>query len=117
MIDIATLRTSCLSFPEVQEVMHSGNPAFRTKKKIFITLRPLEGTVNLKLDPLEQEAVCKKDKKNIFPVEGGWGRQGWTTVRLAAVKPKVFMEALSTAWYAAAPEKLQEAYRQKNRLD
>ena len=62
MIDLAFLRDSCLSFPKVQEVIHSGNPAFRTKKKIFITVRPSEGTVNLKLDPMEQEAYRQKNQ-------------------------------------------------------
>jgi hypothetical protein len=117
MINIQVFREQCLSLPEVREVGHWGNPAFRTKKRIFATLRSAEGTANFKFTPLEQAAFCEADKKGFFPVKGGWGRQGWTTVDLKRVKQHMLKNAISAAWYDAAPEKLQEAYRNKLRLE
>jgi hypothetical protein len=117
MADLQAFREQCLSLPEVEEVAHSGNPAFRTKKRIFATFRPSEGTANFKFPPLEQAAFCRVDKKSFFPVKGGWGKQGWTTVDLKSVKKNMLKNAICAAWYDAASGKLQEEYRHKLRLE
>ena len=36
-------------------------------------------------------------------VPNAWGKQGWTTVTLAAVKVAELKDALETAWRHAAP--------------
>ena len=93
--------------------MHSGNPAFRTKRKIFTTLREKEKRANFSFTPDEQAAFCKADGESFFPVEGGWGRLGWTTVNLSTVSEEMLTNAIQNAWYNAAPPKLQEAFRDK----
>ncbi|MHA4809134.1 MmcQ/YjbR family DNA-binding protein [Flavitalea flava] len=103
--------------PETQEVDHMGNPAFRTKKRIFATLRVLEGTANFKFTPLEQAAFCQADKISFSPVKGGWGNQGWTTVNLKKIKKEMLKEAITSAWYDAAPDKVQEQFRKNRNLD
>jgi hypothetical protein len=49
-------------------------------------------------------------KKFIFPVPGGWGRQGSTFINLKKVKKSLFMDALTTAWKTVAPSKMVIKY-------
>lgn len=113
MVTVKTFRRICLSLPEVQEVLHWGNPAFRTKRKIFVTLREKEKRANFGFTPEEQAAFCKADGNSFVPIDGGWGRQGWTTVDLSKVSEKMLVNAIQNAWYNAAPPKLQAAFREK----
>lgn len=117
MVTVKTFRRICLAQPEVQEVVHWENPAFRTKRKIFTTLREKEKRANFNFTPEEQAAFCQADSESFFPVEGGWGRQGWTTVDLKKVDEEMLTNAIRSAWYNAAPPKLQEAYRTGNGLE
>lgn len=112
--------------PEVQEVLHWGTPAFRTKKRIFATLWPDQNpgnpalskpSANFGFTPEEQAAFCNSAPDSFAPVTGGWGRQGWTTVNLHKVKKKMLESAIQCAWYGAAPPKLQERYRLENGLE
>lgn len=123
MVTVETFKALCLAMPEVQEVLHWGAPAFRTKKRIFTTLWVAQNpgnkaltkpSANFGFTPEEQAAFCKAAPDSFVPVEGGWGRQGWTTVNLQKVKKKMLENAIQSAWYNAAPPKLQEAYRLKH---
>ncbi|WP_346319234.1 MmcQ/YjbR family DNA-binding protein [Chitinophaga sp. YIM B06452] len=116
MISVETFRALCLSMPEAYEVQHWGNPAFRTKKRIFATVNEAEQTVNFGFTPEVQAAFCGQDGNSFYPVKGGWGLQGWTTTRLGKVKKSLLVSAVQSAWYGAAPGKLQEQYRMQNGL-
>jgi len=111
MVDLQTFEELCLAMPGVEKVLHWDHPAFRTKRRIFTTLWPETTSANFKFEPAEQAAFCKEDPKSFYPVEGGWGRQGWTTVNLKKVKKGMLIDAINSAWYEAAPPKLQEQYR------
>ena len=50
------------------------------------------------------------DKEVIYPVAGGWGRMGYTTVNLKKVKLAMFKDALTVAYCTVAPKKLAEKY-------
>ncbi|MBO9153532.1 MmcQ/YjbR family DNA-binding protein [Chitinophaga sp. GCM10012297] len=116
MISIETFREICLSMPETYEVRHWENAAFRTKKRIFATVREAEQTVNFRFTPEVQAAFCAQDAKGFYPVKGGWGLQGWTIADLRKVKRSMLVSAVQSAWYGAAPPKLQEQYRMQNGL-
>ncbi|RPD39920.1 MmcQ/YjbR family DNA-binding protein [Chitinophaga barathri] len=116
MISMETFREVCLSMPEAYEVLHWGNPAFRTKKRIFATVQEAAHTANFGFTPEVQAAFCGQDGDSFFPVKGGWGLQGWTTVHLKKVKKSMLISAVQSAWYGAAPDKLQEQYRMQNGL-
>lgn len=111
-----TFREVCLSMPEAYEVQHWGNPAFRTKKRIFATVREAEHTANFGFTPEVQAAFCAQDAQGFYPVNGGWGLQGWTTADLRKIKKSLLVSAVQSAWYGAAPPKLQERYRMQNGL-
>ncbi|MRG48395.1 MmcQ/YjbR family DNA-binding protein [Chitinophaga sp. SYP-B3965] len=111
MVDLETFEELCLALPGVEKVAHWNHPAFRTKRRIFTTLWPETTSANFAFTPDEQAAFCKEDPKSFYPVEGGWGRQGWTAVNLKKVKKGMLVNAINSAWYNAAPPKLQEQYR------
>lgn len=106
MVTPAIVRQLALSLPEAVEHEHTGKPSFRVGKKIFAVLHPDEKRVVLKLSAVDQSVFDDYDPAVFHPVEGGWGRQGWTVAELAKVKKEVFREALISAWLSVAPRTL-----------
>ena len=68
----------------------------------------------VKLSLVDQSVFCSFDKEIIFPVPGGWGRQGATFIRLGKVKKAMLSDALTTAWKTIAPPKLVLKYFSKD---
>lgn len=106
MVSMATAKQAALSLPEVEEGNHFGQTDFRVTKKIFAVLHPDKNAVMVRLSPIDQSVFCSFDKQVIYPVTGGWGRQGATFINLKKVKKAMFMDALTTAWKTIAPAKL-----------
>ena len=106
MVTPAMVRQLALSLPEAVEQEHMGKPSFRVRKKIFAVLHPGEKRVVLKLSLVDQSVFDDYDPTVFRPVEGGWGRQGWTVVELPKVKKEVLREALLSAWLSVAPKTL-----------
>ena len=92
-------RRLALSLEGAEEGSHMGSPDFRVGGRIFATLAAQkQGYGNLMLTP-EQQAMFAAELPQVFvPIAGGWGRNGATHVRLAAVNPDVLEGALRTAW-------------------
>ncbi|PJZ70594.1 hypothetical protein CH373_06510 [Leptospira perolatii] len=111
MIQPEAFRKMALSYPEVVEQDHWGNPSFRIKKKIFATLQPEEKTAVLKLNEFDRPIFWAIDSKMIFPVEGAWGKQGWTKVDLTKVKKEILIQAMNAAYCTVAPKKIAEKFR------
>ena len=110
MVTIGSLRELALSFEETDERDHWGRPSFRVRKKIFATLWPVEKKVVLKLSLVNQSVFCELDKEIFYPVNGAWGRQGWTNIELKKISKKLLKEILSSAYCEVAPAKLAERY-------
>ena len=110
MITIAQARKMALALPETEEKKHFNTPDFRIRNKVFATLHEKEKRVVVKLSAIDQSVFCSIDKEIIFPVPGGWGRQGWTFINLKKIKKEMFLDALTTAWKTVAPNKLREKY-------
>jgi len=92
-------RRIALSLEGAEERSHMGAADFRVGGRIFATLaHEKNGYGNLMLTP-EQQAAFVEEMPDVFlPVHGGWGRNGATHVRLAAVSEDVLEGALRTAW-------------------
>jgi len=92
-------RRLALSLEGAEEGSHFGAADFRVGGRIFATLAAEKhGYGNLMLTP-EQQAMFVAEAPEIFlPIPGGWGRNGATHVRLAAVSEDVLLGALRTAW-------------------
>lgn len=105
MIAAADLEKLCLACTDVVAVPHVDRVAFRTKKRIFCTLAPDGASANLLLAPEQQHLMCGVAPAAFVPVNGSWGQQGWTTMRLAAVDERLARSAVMGAWALAAPPK------------
>jgi hypothetical protein len=110
MISIEQARQAALSLPETKEYRHFHLPAFRVGKKIFATIHEDKYFMMVKLSLVDQSVFCSFNKEIIFPVPGGWGRQGSTFINLKKVKKSLFMDALTTAWKTIAPTKMVIKY-------
>ena len=111
MIDIKTVRKMALAFDEAVEQPHFEKSSFRVRKKIFATLDTEKKNLTLKFTPADQSAFSAFDDSVIYPVSGGWGRQGWTIVELNKVEEDIFEDALTTSYCTVAPKKLAEKYQ------
>jgi hypothetical protein len=98
------LRRAALALEGTTEAPHFDRTAFKVAR-IYATLAADGRTANLKLLPEEQEFKCMMAPAAFAPVPGGWGRQGWTTVTLAAVSIAELRDALTTAWRHAVPKR------------
>ena len=110
MITIEQTRKAALSLPETEEKPHFNLTSFRVKNKIFATIHADKNYVMVKLSAIDQSVFCAYNKEVIFPVPGGWGKQGATFIDLKKVKKSMLLDALSTAWKTTAPPKLVERY-------
>jgi hypothetical protein len=113
MVTLEEARNLALSFPEVVELPHFERASFRVNKKIFTTLAEKEKLMMVKLSLVDQSAFCAFDKTVIYPVPGGWGKQGATYIELKKVKKSTLKDALTTAYCGVAPKKLADSVRKK----
>lgn len=111
MVTIEAVRQLALSFPETDEHPHFDKSAFRVKKKIFASLDEKAKRVMVKLSPTDQSVFCSFDKTVIYPVPGGWGRQGATYIELRKVRKEMFRDALTMAYCTVAPPRLGDPFR------
>ena len=100
--------TWALTLPEAVQQPHFEKASFRVKKKIFATLDTLKKRVVVKLSEVDQSVFCKYDAEIIYPVPGGWGKQGWTIIELKKVRKTMFKDALLTSYCLVAPKNLAQ---------
>jgi hypothetical protein len=91
-------RRLALLMEDATEGAHMGHPDFRAHGKIFATLYPNGESGMVKLTPDQQQEFISTDEEAFTPASGAWGRQGCTTVRLAAVEEDRLGEAMTLAW-------------------
>ena len=105
----ADLRRMALQMPEAEEKAHFVKADFRVRNRIFCTL-PDAGTAVVKLIREQQEMLTDAEPAIFAPVKGGWGRQGWTNMVLAACDETTMASALWMAWRNAAPARLKKQH-------
>jgi hypothetical protein len=107
-MDRDSLRARILAFPEVEEYVHGGLPAFRIRGKRFATMLDAEG-VNLM--PGEPAIHAFTQAHPDVCTERWWGRR-LAAVRLAypAAPPALVDELLLEAWSSKAPKRVLEAH-------
>lgn len=109
MVDLPTFRKWALALPDAVEAAHFDVPSFRIRKKIFATMRIRENRACIKLSLEDQSVYCAYDKNIFFPVNGYWGKQGFTFVDLGKVRKDMFKDALTAAYHeVAAPKKAKK---------
>ena len=98
-------RRTALALSDAVESAHHGKADFRVGKRIFATLgHPDENWGTVKLTA-EQQSMLVEAEPDIFrPVPGGWGKQGYTNVRLAKADAATLKSALTMARRNVAPK-------------
>src|SRR5262249_43259254 len=98
-MNAADFRRIALSLEGAEEGSHMGAVDFRVGGRIFAMLASVkQGYGNLMLTPEQQAAFVTELPEVFLLVQGGWGRNGATHVRLAVVSEDVLEGALRTAW-------------------
>ena len=110
MVSTEAFRKLALQFEESSESPHFEKTSFRVKKKIFATMDVKNKRVVLKLDEVNQSVFSAFDKTIIYPVNGAWGKQGWTILELSKVRTDLLKDALRVAYCAVAPKMLAQKY-------
>ena len=98
MVTVETFRQMALSLPGVIELPHFDRASFRVNKKIFATMKEKDNIAVLMFSPIQQSVFCAFDKTIIYPVPGGWGRQGSTIFELGKIKKTMMKDALSVVY-------------------
>lgn len=98
----ARFRKLALALEGVTEVPHMDRAAFRTKRKIFATMKG--GGVNLLVEPEEQREALVAAFPDVFASLGGWSRLGWLAVTLSAASDDLLMPLLADAHRGALPK-------------
>ena len=96
--------------PEVIEGAHRGNPDFRVGGRVLGTLWVEEERVVLRLSPEARDAFCEAEPDLFQPLDGAWGRRGWTNLDLYECEEETLREALLAAWRMTAPADLVSRY-------
>ena len=110
MVSMEKARKTALALPETEEKSHFERPDFRIKKKIFAVLHENKNIMVVRLNAIDQDVFCSFDQEVIYPVAGGWGRKGWTSINLKKIRTEMFSDALVTAWKTVAGTTLTEKY-------
>ena len=98
MLTAEKFRKIVLRMDGAIESAHMGHPDFRANGRIFATLYPDGESGMVKLTPEQQQEFMRKDSVAFVPASGAWGRQGCTTVKLAALAEDMLGEAITLAW-------------------
>ncbi len=103
------------ALPEVSGKDHFGSDAFYANKRLFATVWHDLGEVNVKVPPDVQADFFQLDAKVFAQIKNGFGRMGWTTIRLKHVSRKTFTMALETAWGATKKPKAKAKVKAKKK--
>ncbi|CAN5668931.1 hypothetical protein BH11BAC1_BH11BAC1_24460 [soil metagenome] len=113
MVSIDAFRKLVLSFPEAEEQTHFHKTSFRVKRKIFATLDEKEKLAVLKFSLVDQSVFCDISNGAIYPVQGAWGKKGFTYVNLNKIKKEMLVDAAKISYCNVAPAKLAAAFTSK----
>lgn len=110
MVTVSWARQFALSFEEATEQPHFEKTSFRVRKKIFATLNTADKQVVVKFTAEQQSLFGLHNPAAVYPVSGGWGKQGYTVLELSKVRKEVFNDAVTVSYCNVAPKKLADKY-------
>ncbi|WP_299364243.1 MmcQ/YjbR family DNA-binding protein [uncultured Paracoccus sp.] len=102
MVTASDVTLVALALEGTKASRHFHRTAFKVRR-IYATLAADGLSVNLKLNPDEQEMKCLVRPEAFAPVPNKWGKQGWTVATLAALTADDMRSALHAAWAHAGP--------------
>lgn len=102
------VRRIALSLPEAEERATWGEPTFRVRDKIFVTLSADGGRASVKARKEHQQTIIASDP-GAFSVAPYVGRHGWVSVRVGRVRSQAMRALIIDAWRLTAPKRLMAA--------
>ena len=109
------VRALAALLPATVEGAHSGNTDFRVGGRVLATLWTDEERLVLRLTPQDQASFCEDEPDLFTPLEGAWGRRGWTNLDLALCEEETLRTGLLAAWRTTAPPDLVAHYEGRAR--
>jgi hypothetical protein len=106
MSSCADVRKFALALEGVEEVDHWGRPAFRTKRRIFITLRPNEERAMFHIPEAHQELLFEIRPQSFAPLH--WGKTTRCFINLKKVPIREIAALVREAWEYAGPAQSRE---------
>ena len=106
------LRRIALALSGTIAAPHFDRTAFKVVRT-YVTLAADEQSANFKFAHDEQELKCLVAPQIFAPVEGGWGRMGWTCAALAGMSKADLQAALEMAYAHGINSKKKPAKRVK----
>lgn len=107
MTDAASFARKALALPGISAAPHFDRTAFKAVR-IFATLAGDGLSANIKFTPDEQEFKCQVAPELFAAIQNGWGRRGWTTMRLGPATDEDVAAALAMAHVHGAAKKARE---------
>jgi hypothetical protein len=101
MSSCSDVRKFALALGGVEEVDHWGRPAFRTKRRIFITLRPAEEKAMFHIPDEHRELLLAMRPDAFEPLR--WGKVTRCLVNLRKVPGKEIAALVREAWEHSGP--------------
>ena len=98
----ARFRKLVLALEGVEERPHMDRTAYRTKRKVFVTVGE-DSRVNLLVAPEDKRtALLEAFPEAVFSL-GGWTRLGFVAVDLDTIDETLLRELVTEAWRDALP--------------
>jgi hypothetical protein len=104
-------RRIALAMDGAIESAHMSHPDFRANGRIFATIYPDSKRGMVKLTPDVQREYLRAHPTMFEPASGAWGKQGCTTVLLAAADPTTVRAAMTHAWRNTAKKSVRSKRR------
>lgn len=98
MVTAQEVEAWALALPHTVQLPHFEKKSFRIKNKIFATVDVKKNQLMVKLSENDQSVFCSYNPQIIYPVQGAWGRQGYTFIELKEVRKDLCREALCAAY-------------------
>jgi len=100
-----TVREIVLGFPEFEEGISYGTPAFKVDGKLFVRLHQGGDSVVVRIDEAERRMRMQADPK-AFYITDHYLAYPWMLVRLSAVRRADLADLLLESWRLRAPARL-----------
>jgi hypothetical protein len=108
MVTLARFRELAMRLPSVEERDHFGTPSFRVRGKIFAQFSRARSDALFKFS-LDELDVLRMSASDLFVPDPGWGKHGWTHVRIADMDEAWVAQLLRDAWRRVTPKKMHAA--------
>jgi hypothetical protein len=105
MVTLDRFRELALQLPLAEERDHFGTPSFRVRGKIFAQFSRAGDDAIFKFT-LDELDVLRMSAGDLFVPDPGWGKHGWTHVRIAEMDEAWVNQLLRDAWRGVTPKKM-----------